>query len=118
MGLPVAKISIVRVGVSNVKLHFVVRLLTASSSRSCGTELKKPTRSWLVACWLMCGCVVEIVVEVLPKLWDGQLTWSLRKETENHGGDCCRCGSEEGAKCDLEWEMIARPLCQCFLAFK
>ena len=42
-----------------------MRLLTASKGRSCGAELKKPT------------CAVEVLVEVLPELGNGELSYSL-----------------------------------------
>ena len=96
MGLPAAKMSMVRVGVSYVGFHLVVRLVTASSRRFCGTELKNPTRSSLMACRVMCEgskrrrITVVIAVEAARRV----------------------------PKWDLKYEMMVRPFCQCFLAFR
>ena len=47
-------------------------------------------------------CVVEIGVEVSPKLGNGKLARSLRKESEDHGVDGSGRGSEENAMCGYE----------------
>ena len=63
-------------------------------SRCCGTELKKPTRSSLVACrGISAGvCVCKVAMEVAPELWNGQLAWMLwekvlQNDVERSAGD-------------------------------
>ena len=76
-GLPVAWTSTVKVCVDCCCCQWRTREWTASMSRCWGTELKKPTRSSLVACSEMSG---EVTMEVVPKLRNRHLAWMLRVE--------------------------------------